>query len=81
MDAQREIKRSLRSCNIFIAIGTSGLVYPAAGFARTAKSYGAKTVLVNLEALESGESDFDEVHIGKAEEILPELLGVNGSAV
>lgn len=73
---QGNVHRALLNAKIFIAIGTSALVYPSAEFARFAMSYGARTVLVNLEPLEFGSSDFDDVYIGKAEEILPELLGV-----
>lgn len=57
-----------------MAIGTSGEVYPAAGFARVARSYGAKTIAINLEPTESAKADFHGVYLGKAEEILPELL-------
>jgi NAD-dependent deacetylase len=74
MKAQKDIKRSLRGCNLFIAIGTSGEVYPAAGFVKTAKSYGAKTILINLESYDSAKDIFDDVIIGKAEEILPDLF-------
>jgi NAD-dependent deacetylase len=75
MPAQKELKRSLRSGNLFIAIGTSGEVYPAAGFARRARSYGARTMLVNLESFDSATTDFDDIYIGRAEELLPQLIG------
>ena len=74
MKVQKEIKRSLRCCNLFIAIGTSGEVYPAAGFVKTAKSYGAKTILINLESFNSAENLFDKIILGKAEELLPDLF-------
>ena len=74
MKAQKEIKSSLRSCNLFIAIGTSGEVYPAAGFVKTAKSYGANTILINLESFNSAQTMFDKVFVGKAEELLPHLF-------
>jgi len=74
MDIQREIKKSLRSCNLFMAIGTSREVYHAAGFVRVARSYGAKTIAINVEPIESATSDFHEVYLGKAEEVLPEFL-------
>ena len=44
-----KIENSLRECDLFICIGTSGLVYPAAGFVQIAKQYKAKTVEINLE--------------------------------
>lgn len=74
MKAQKEIKRSLRGCNLFIAIGTSGEVYPAAGFVKTAKYYGSTTVLINLESFNSAKDKFDRVITGKAEELLPNLF-------
>jgi NAD-dependent deacetylase len=42
-----EIGRRLTGCDLFIAIGTSGVVYPAAGFVREARMHGAVTVEVN----------------------------------
>ncbi len=44
-----EIELQLSSCDLFIAIGTSGLVYPAAGFVQRARMSGATTVEVNIE--------------------------------
>lgn len=72
--ATKEIKEKLRSCDLFIAIGTSGIVYPAAGFADIAKSGGARTLLVNLEETPGAEQFFHQTIIGKAEEVLPALL-------
>ena len=63
-----EIHSALASCDLFIAIGTSGNVYPAAGFYQTAKSGGAQTVELNLEPTESA---FDKNIRGKATEIVP----------
>ena len=45
-----EIFQRLEHCELFISIGTSGQVYPAAGFLELAKSHGARTVLINQEA-------------------------------
>ncbi len=64
---------ALVSCDLFLAAGTSGLVWPAAAFVQVASQAGAKTVLVNLEAGDAAD-EFDEVILGKAEEILPGLL-------
>lgn len=69
-----QAKRALRDCDLFIAIGTSGLVSPAADYARWAEYAGARTVLVNLEAMKIPNPAFKEVHLGKAEDILPGLL-------
>jgi len=45
-----EIELQLSNCDLFIAIGTSGLVYPAAGFVQRARMCGATTVEVNIES-------------------------------
>ncbi|MEZ5503094.1 MAG: NAD-dependent deacylase [Halioglobus sp.] len=44
----------LLACDLFIAIGTSGVVYPAAGFVRAARAGGAHTIEINREASEVG---------------------------
>lgn len=46
-----EIENVLKGCDLFVSIGTSGNVYPAAGFIQVAKMLGAKTVVLNLEEL------------------------------
>lgn len=65
-----EIEKSLSQCDLFIAIGTSGRVYPAAGFVQQAKAYGAHTVEINAEPSEV-EGLFDESHYGPATAVLP----------
>ena len=45
----RRIYQAIANCNLFISIGTSGNVYPAAGFVAEAKRNGAETVEINLE--------------------------------
>ncbi|MBM7843990.1 SIR2 family NAD-dependent protein deacylase [Herpetosiphon giganteus] len=74
--AEAHAKRSLRECDFFLAVGTSGTVFPAAAFARTAQMLGARTMLVNLEPHSEADSAFEEQQIGRAEELLPTLLGV-----
>ena len=59
------IETALRSADLFVSIGTSGAVYPAAGYVQTAKYCGAHTVEINLEP-SLGSVMFDEVRIGKA---------------
>lgn len=59
--------------DLFIVVGSSGHVYPAAGLVNVAQQAGAKTVLVNLEAPLNADA-FDEVYLGKAGELLPGLL-------
>jgi len=68
-----EIYRALEQCDLFIAIGTSGNVYPAAGFFEMAKSVGAHTVELNLESSTNG-SLFAEQVFGPASEIVPKYL-------
>lgn len=65
-----KIEQALSQCDLFVAIGTSANVYPAAGFSQTAKYYGAHTVELNLEPSATG-SSFDEQHYGPATEIVP----------
>ncbi|MDF1813423.1 MAG: NAD-dependent protein deacylase [Verrucomicrobiales bacterium] len=69
-----EIINAIKEADQFWAIGTSGQVYPAAGFVEIAKSAGASTVEMNLEAA-SNSSLFDESIIGPATETLPPFVG------
>lgn len=64
------IEASLADCDLFISIGTSGDVYPAAGFAQLARHYGARTVELNLEPSSNAEA-FSESRYGLASEIVP----------
>lgn len=70
-------KLALRDCDLFIAVGTSGTVHPANSFVYSAAYEGARTVYVNLESLRALDPDsrFGEEYLGKAEEILPKLMG------
>ncbi len=68
-----EIERLLKKCDVFMVVGTSGLVYPAAGFVMTAKYFGARIIGVNLER-PANSSVIEEFYQGKAGEILPELV-------
>jgi NAD-dependent deacetylase len=70
------VKRALRDCDLFIAVGTSGLVTPAAIYVRSAAYAGARTVLVNLEPMVPPNPAFQEQHLGPAEVLLPQLLGI-----
>lgn len=67
------IFEKLMDCDLFISIGTSGNVYPAAGFVQEARMSGAHTVELNLEPSQ-GASMFAEHHHGKATEIVPKYL-------
>lgn len=64
-----EIMSRLMACDLFVAIGTSGTVYPAAGFVEMAKQQGAHTVLLNLEG--QGGALFDTVRTGRATDVVP----------
>ena len=63
---------ALRLADLFVAIGTSGTVYPAAGFAAAAQADGAWSVLVNLEPAPG--QLYDQQVLGRAEEVLPGLF-------
>lgn len=60
---------------IYLAVGTSGVVYPAAGIVNLARRAGAATWLQNLEVADNAGA-FDHVVAGRSGEILPTLLGV-----
>ena len=69
--AMARITAALTDCDLFISIGTSGNVYPAAGFiAAVRKSTSAHTVELNLEP-SMGATHFAESHYGPATEIVP----------
>jgi NAD-dependent deacetylase len=68
-----EISAALRGCGIFIAVGTSGLVYPAAGFVEAASAAGARTIEVNLAGTAASDV-FDERRTGPATVVLPPLV-------
>lgn len=65
-----EIAEHLESCDLFAAIGTSGQVYPAAGFVQEATYAGAHTVELNL-ADSDGSRLFAEHRVGPASRIVP----------
>ncbi|NUW62396.1 NAD-dependent protein deacylase [Cronobacter sakazakii] len=67
------IYEALARADVFIAIGTSGHVYPAAGFVHEAKLQGAHTVELNLEPSQVG-SEFEEKHYGLASQVVPEYV-------
>jgi NAD-dependent deacetylase len=64
------IYEALQVCDLFISIGTSGSVYPAAGFVAEARHSGAHTVELNLEPSE-GATLFAEAFYGPATEVVP----------
>jgi NAD-dependent deacetylase len=72
------IDKALMDADLFVSIGTSGAVYPAAGFVQTARYCGAHTIEMNLEP-SLGSFHFHESRLGKAGEVVPawvdEVLG------
>ena len=71
--AMDQIYAALAHCDLFVSIGTSGNVYPAAGFFREAKAVGALTVELNLDPSECA-SGFDIRHYGPATRLVPEFF-------
>ncbi|HVR90679.1 MAG TPA: NAD-dependent deacylase [Novosphingobium sp.] len=73
-----EIYAALREADLFVSIGTSGAVYPAAGLVRDARDLGVQTLELNLERTQ-GSAWFQETRLGPASELVPawvdELLG------
>jgi NAD-dependent deacetylase len=73
MDVLARAEDAAQACDLMLVVGTSGVVYPAAGLARTARASGAKVVVVNPDA-----SDLDDAaHVvlrGTAATLLPGLL-------
>jgi NAD-dependent deacetylase len=68
------IQAALMDCDVFVSIGTSGNVYPAAGFVSIVqKICRAHTVELNLEP-SLGAANFDEGHYGPATEVVPAFV-------
>jgi len=65
-----EIHETLRRCRVFVSIGTSGNVYPAAGFAREARACGARVVELNMEPSRAADV-FHEGRYGPAGRVVP----------
>lgn len=64
---------ALARCDLFVAIGTSGHVYPAAQLVQEARLAGARTVELNLEESENA-TEFDEVLHGRATDTVPDFV-------
>jgi NAD-dependent deacetylase len=79
--ATRRVDRFMREASgaplVFLAVGTSGTVYPAAAYVQVARAHGAQTWLANLDPAENAGA-FDHVVAGPAGSTLPWLLGVEG---
>jgi len=68
------IEQALHECDLFVSIGTSGNVYPAAGFVQLASAAGAETLELNLEASATN-SLFDQSRQGLASSLVPAWVG------
>ncbi|MBD3680048.1 MAG: NAD-dependent deacylase [Rhodobacteraceae bacterium] len=68
-----EIDTALSQADLFVAIGTSGQVYPAAAFVQEARMAGAATLELNLEPSETARA-FDEARHGPASRVVPEWV-------
>jgi NAD-dependent deacetylase len=72
------IDAALHRADLFVSIGTSGAVYPAAGYVQTARYLGMATLELNLEP-SAGSIFFEETRLGRAGELVPqwveEMLG------
>lgn len=64
------IDEAVQRCDLFVSIGTSGAVYPAAGFVQTALYCGARTLEMNLEP-SLGSFLFNESRVGRAGDLVP----------
>ncbi len=68
-----DIQHALEDSDLFVSIGTSGSVYPAAGFVSAARQMGIRTCEINLEPSENARV-FEERHYGPAGEVVPEWV-------
>jgi NAD-dependent deacetylase len=64
------IEEAVAACDVFVSIGTSGAVYPAAGYVALAAAFGARTVELNLEPSDAI-VPFDEARAGAATALVP----------
>jgi len=69
-DVNRAVEAT--ACDVFLTVGTSAVVYPAAGFVHHARSLGAFTAEINLEPTPAS-SLVDVSILGAAEDVLPQL--------
>ncbi|MFZ3483037.1 NAD-dependent deacylase [Sphingomonas sp. 3-13AW] len=67
------IEAALAEADLFVSIGTSGAVYPAAGFVQMAAHFGAATLELNLER-SAGSHWFEESRLGPATQLVPQCV-------
>ena len=68
--AMHVIEQRIAECDLFVSIGTSGAVYPAAGYVQMAKALGKAALELNLERSQ-GSHHFDETRLGAAGHLVP----------
>ena len=71
--AMQRIEAALLQADLFVSIGTSGNVYPAAGFVDLARHAGAKTIELNLDPSQTSHR-FEESRLGPAGTLVPQLV-------
>ena len=67
------IEEALARADLFVSIGTSGAVYPAAGYVQTARHYGARALELNLDP-SAGSIFFHETRLGPASRLVPQWV-------
>ena len=72
-DGLDRIDAELAAADLFVAIGTSGAVYPAAGYVAEARALGIPTVELNLEPSDNARV-FDDARYGPATEVVPAFV-------
>ena len=72
-DVWKRAEAAARSCELLLVIGTSAVVYPAAGLSHLAKSSGARVVEINIAETPLSR-DIDEFLLGPSGELLPQLI-------
>lgn len=71
--AMQAVEHAIAHCHVFVSSGTSGAVYPAAGFVRLAGAAGAATLELNLDP-SAGSAWFDQSRRGPATQLVPEWV-------
>lgn len=76
LQAVAYVEKAVINSDLVMYVGTSGQVYPVAGFVDVANGWGVPTILVNDEEWEHPHPGFNEKIFGPCEVILPELFGL-----
>ncbi len=76
-EAWDQAERAVADCDVLLVVGTSAAVHPAAGLIGLAKTGGARIIIVNTRPSEASHLADVEL-LGRAGELVPQLLGVKG---